>query len=1284
MKKTLLLVLIFFCAIVLNAKEEKHLKIYFDADSTKSWEINSIQQIKFKSLDQNTRLNLFLKEESTIEIKLINIDSLTIVKDNNNGHILRLFLKSNIMNYDISTIDSITLTTTTDAIAKIDTVQYRTKEKIFLRSAYQDKVTQIDDQFEIKVSTVGTQLLFVIDGSQQLCGLTLSVIRNNNPEISLISAKSSAYALLMMTPGILTTDPKETEIVLSNFEQLQSMPKLIDYLKTNLSKKYLTTLMAEDETNVLIDSCISEYDRKFQPPKEKKIKIDEQGDEVYFNIDVKKEGVDNIVEFKNSQWRYVNVVRRDMDLAGNEKKVTSVLDCMGGATALSLGSILTMTVGEPTIAYDEKYKLSEDISRSQYWIIGPGFNLSANIEPPYTVNSDYLNAYGKTMVNYLILPFIDIFIGGLPDAGKMVTLTKAIWSAHDMSKELYDVYKNPLDYKKLAASATNIIKECLSYDIFLNVLHISGFANGVLKTTFFWAGFLIPAANVSILVNRLSIYPETYSIDIINPDFTLLKIVSVDKTTASIGETITITGTGFGKPSGYNMVNFNGKNTGEYLSWSPTEISLKVPLGAKTGKLSVTIAGRKSNEVDLIIEAPNPQITVVNPTLAKIGDLILITGSNFGSPRGSNFVTFNTVNPVPSDYQTWNPTVISLKVPIGAKTGKLSVTVAGVKSNEIDFSVRPFIGSVVKISASIGEEITITGSGFGNEISKTIVYFNTAATTDFVNWTPNSITLKVPADAETGAIYVSVDDVKSGELNFTVVPVIENLVKKSAAIGEEITIIGSGFGTKGEVGLVTFVGATTKEFYAWGKTLIILKVPDGAESGKLSLSVNGVKSNAADFVVLPQVASITPITAKIGNEITITGSGFGNQQGTSFVTIGNKNASVYNKWTSSEIKVKIPNGVTSFTVSVTVAGNKSNELDFKVIPDILSLTPTSAKIGDEITIKGTGFGDAQGASIVSFNSADAVDFVSWADEEIKVKVPVGAKTGKLSVTVNIQKSDEVDFTVLPFISAINPVSAEIGAEITLTGTSFGATRGTSVVSFTGADVSEYKSWVDTEIKVKVPVGATTGKLSVTVNNQKSNEFDFTVSTTSTDEVTIGTQVWMVKNLDVDHYRNGDVIPQVTDATEWANLTTGAWCYNDNDANNGTTYGKLYNWYAVNDSRGLAPEGWHVPSDEEWTTLSTYLGGESVAGGKLKEAGTTHWQSPNEGATNETGFSALPGGYRNLSGTFSSIGYYGYWWSSTESYTTYAWGRYLLYYGSNLYRDYYYKDYGFAVRCVKAK
>ena len=193
-------------------------------------------------------------------------------------------------------------------------------------------------------------------------------------------------------------------------------------------------------------------------------------------------------------------------------------------------------------------------------------------------------------------------------------------------------------------------------------------------------------------------------------------------------------------------------------------------------------------------------------------------------------------------------------------------------------------------------------------------------------------------------------------------------------------------------------------------------------------------------------------------------------------------------------------------------------------------------------------------------------------------------------------------------------------------------------------------------------------------------------------VTICDQVWMQKNLDVDHYRNGDIIPHVTDSLEWQNLTTGAWCYYNNDsATYAAVYGKLYNWFAVNDGRGLAPLTWHVPSEAEWTNLTdNCLGGLDVAGGKMKDTGTAHWINPNTGATNSSGFAGLPGGqryYNNSSGsvTFGLIGQGGYWWSSTPSfyYGPRAWFCRLAYNSANAFRTPYgSRPAGFSVRCVR--
>jgi len=202
--------------------------------------------------------------------------------------------------------------------------------------------------------------------------------------------------------------------------------------------------------------------------------------------------------------------------------------------------------------------------------------------------------------------------------------------------------------------------------------------------------------------------------------------------------------------------------------------------------------------------------------------------------------------------------------------------------------------------------------------------------------------------------------------------------------------------------------------------------------------------------------------------------------------------------------------------------------------------------------------------------------------------------------------------------------------------------------------------------------------------QQGNSYS-TLNNQSYKYVKIGKQIWMAENLNASTYNNGDLIPQVQNAAEWSQLTTGAWCYYGNKTKNGKIYGKLYNWYAVQDPRGLAPEGWHIPSDREWAELIKFLGGEDFAGGKLKEAGTKHFHSPNTGATNESGFTALPSGSRSArDGSFNFLGYASPFWTATEANRIFAWNWVMANNRNDtgaleLGRD---KKGGSAVRCVK--
>jgi uncharacterized protein (TIGR02145 family) len=294
----------------------------------------------------------------------------------------------------------------------------------------------------------------------------------------------------------------------------------------------------------------------------------------------------------------------------------------------------------------------------------------------------------------------------------------------------------------------------------------------------------------------------------------------------------------------------------------------------------------------------------------------------------------------------------------------------------------------------------------------------------------------------------------------------------------------------------------------------------------------------------------------------------------------------------------------------------------------------------------------------------------------------------------------------PTITSISRASAEIGDALTINGTNFGASKASnSHVTIKGINATVYTSWANTQITVLVPSGTTAGMGTVVVTiqpNKTTNAVSFELLPCT--DVTIsgiyGTQVWMGYNLDVDHYADNTVIPEVTDPTAWNSLTTGAWCYYNNDPAIGALYGRIYNGYAVSDGRGLAPEGYHIPTEAEWKTLFMNLGMSQTEadgygyppnayygtdeGGMLKEQGTSLWNGSNVGATNSSGFTALPGGYRNINGVFEGIRGAAGWWSATEFTPdpTRLWMRMVVNYYANTYHNNLVKHDGFSVRCIK--
>ena len=410
-----------------------------------------------------------------------------------------------------------------------------------------------------------------------------------------------------------------------------------------------------------------------------------------------------------------------------------------------------------------------------------------------------------------------------------------------------------------------------------------------------------------------------------------------------------------------------------------------------------------------------PTITSLSQNTGAVGVIITITGTNFGASQGTSAVTFNGTT---ATAQNWNATTIMVPVPAGATTGPVVVTVGGVPSNGVNFTVipAPSISSISPTSGPLGTSVTITGTNFGSTQGTSSVTFNAIAGAP-TSWSSTSIVVPVPNGATTGNVVVTVAGTPSNGVSFTVTtagPTISSLSLTQGPVGAAFTINGANFGSPQGNSTVTFNG-TLATASSWTASSINVTVPAGATTGNVVVTVNGVASNGLTFTVTPPpaISNISPTSGPIGTNVIITGTNFGPTVGTiqSFVTFNGSQTRASN-WTDTSITAPVPSGATTGNVLVNVGGVPSNGVLFTVTPapSITSLSPTSGTVGTSVTITGANFGSSQGTSTVTFNGT-AASPTSWSATTIVVPVPSGATTGNVVVTESGLPSNGVNFNV---------------------------------------------------------------------------------------------------------------------------------------------------------------------------------------------------------------------------------------------------------------------------------
>jgi hypothetical protein len=422
--------------------------------------------------------------------------------------------------------------------------------------------------------------------------------------------------------------------------------------------------------------------------------------------------------------------------------------------------------------------------------------------------------------------------------------------------------------------------------------------------------------------------------------------------------------------------------------WKPARISLFLLLSLFSASQS---------------RAAGPTITSLSPTAGAVGASVAVTGKNFGSTQGTSTVTFNGTAGTPT---SWANAKIVVPVPTGATTGSVVVTVSGVASAGVSFTVvpAPNIASVSPSSGPVGASVTVTGMGFGATQGSNTIKINTKTGTP-TTWSDTSIIVPVPSGATTGNVVVYASGVDSNGANFTVLPTpsITSISPTAGNVDTSVTITGTNFGSPQGTSTVTFNGVSGVPT-SWSKTKIVVLVPSGATTGPVVVTVQGVSGNGVTFTLPPTLTSLSPTSGGPSSSVTITGANFGSTQGTSTVSF-NGTPATPTSWSPTSIAVSVPTGGTTGNVVVTVSGVASNGLSFTVTPPALSsiaITPAnaSALTGSTVQFTATGTyadGSTQNVTTSATWSSSATSVATISSTGLASTLAIGHTTIQASV-----------------------------------------------------------------------------------------------------------------------------------------------------------------------------------------------------------------------------------------------------------------------------------------------
>ncbi|HEX3068708.1 MAG TPA: SBBP repeat-containing protein [Thermoanaerobaculia bacterium] len=415
---------------------------------------------------------------------------------------------------------------------------------------------------------------------------------------------------------------------------------------------------------------------------------------------------------------------------------------------------------------------------------------------------------------------------------------------------------------------------------------------------------------------------------------------------------------------------------------------------------------------------------------------------------------------------------------------------------KIGNAASPSLTSISPTSGVPGTQVTLTGTGFGAVQGTGSVWLGNKLAGSIVSWSDTQVVATVDSNVASGSGCVQQAGTWSSCLTFTIItPTISSISPSSGVPGTQVTINGTNFGATQGSGQVWLGSTYAGSIVSWSATQIVATVAANATSGNAEVQQSGVWGNQIAFTVTsPSISSISPTTARAGDSITINGTNFGSTQGSGQVWLGSKLAGSYVSWSNTQIVATVASGATSGVAQVKQSGVWGNTVALTVItPAITSVSPTTARAGDSITITGTGFGSTQGSGSVWLGSKLAGSYVSWSDTQIVATVASGAVTGTAQVQQGGVWANYGTFTVItPVLSSISPTSGPVGTQVTFTGTGFGTTQGSGKV-WLANKYATIVSWSDTQVVATVIAGSTTSASQVYQNGVWSNTITFTVT-----------------------------------------------------------------------------------------------------------------------------------------------------------------------------------------------